>query len=282
MIVIRYLRYYPEKIFELSTGLSIYESKSINIDGTRGIVGGPHHVFTEIEKRFYGSVQQQKTYLSQQYSLFKMGYQANPDISLLSIRENKDHLKDVMLNDESEYESNTSYFSLKQQNIFNQVENAATEMSYRCISCRNCKDCLNNEHIENVSIRKEVKQDLIDKSVQVNTGNRCTTAKLTFIHNPMVKLSNNKDIALKIYNQQLRKLNKNLQDKADVITSENKLQRLGHVDYVQNLSQEQQPMLSEMDMKYYIPWRAVWKQNAISTPCRVEFDASQIKKLDIV
>ena len=56
----------------------------------------------------------------------------------------------------------------------------------------------------------------------------------------MVKLSKNKDIALKIYNQQLRKLSKNLQDKADVITSENKLhQHLGHVDYVHNLSQEQ-------------------------------------------
>ena len=70
-----------------------------------------------------------------------------------------------MLNDESEYESNTNYFSLKQQNIFNLVENAATEISYRCISCRDCKDCLNNEHIENISIREEVEQDLIDKSV---------------------------------------------------------------------------------------------------------------------
>ena len=169
MIGIRYLRYYPEKIFELPTGLTIYESKFKNIDGTRGIVGGPQHVFTEIEKRFYGSVQQQKTYLLQQYSLFKMGYQVNPDISLLSIRENKDHLKDIILNDESEYESNTNYFSLKQQNIFNLVENAATEISYRCISCRDCKDCLNNEHIENISIREEVEQDLIDKSVQVNT-----------------------------------------------------------------------------------------------------------------
>ena len=35
-------------------------------------------------------------------------------------------------------------------------------------------------------------------------------------------------------------------------------------------------MLSEAEMKYYIPWRAVWKQNSISTPCRVVFDASQI------
>ena len=110
-----------------------------------------------------------------------MGYQANSDISLMSIRENKDHLKDVMLNEESEYESNTNCFFLKQQSMFHQVENAATEISYRCISCRDCKDCVNNEHIENINIREEVEQDL-------NTRNRCSTAKLSFIHNPMVKL----------------------------------------------------------------------------------------------
>ena len=91
-----------------------------------------------------------------------------------------------------------------------------------------------------------------------------------------LKLSNNKDIALKIYSEQLRKLNTNLQDKADVITSENKLQRLGHAAYVLNLSQEQQRILSETDIKYYIPWRAACKQNSISTRCRVVFDASQI------
>ena len=134
-----------------------------------------------------------------------MRYQVNPDISLLSIRENKDHLKDIMLNDESAYESNTNYFSLKQQNIFNLVENAATKISYCCISCRDHKDCLNNEHIENISVREEVEQDLIDKSVQFNTGNHCTTAKLAFIHNPMVKLSNKKNIALKVYNQTIKK-----------------------------------------------------------------------------
>ena len=159
----------------------------------------------------------------------------------------------------------------------NQGENTATEISYRCTSCRDCKDCLNNEHIANISIREELEQDLFDKSVQVNTGNRCTTARLSFIQNTMFKLSNNKDIALKIYNQQLRKLNKNLQDR-DVITSENKLQCLGHVDYEQNLLQEQQRMLSETDMNYYISWRAVWKQNSVSTACRIVFDASQITK----
>ena len=87
---------------------------------------------------------------------------------------------------------------------FNLVENAATEISYRCIRCRDCKDCLNNEHIKKISIRKEVEQDSLDKSVKVNTENRCPTAKLSFMHNPMVNSSNNKDIALKIYTQQLR------------------------------------------------------------------------------
>ena len=98
--------------------------------------------------------------------------------------------------------------------MFNQVENAATKISYRCISYRNCKDCLSNEHIENINIRGEVEQDSVNKSIQVKTGNHYTTAKLPFIYNPMVKLSNDEDIALKIYNQQLRKLNKNLQHRA--------------------------------------------------------------------
>ena len=35
-------------------------------------------------------------------------------------------------------------------------------------------------------------------------------------------------------------------------------------------------MLSETEMKYYIPWRAVWKQSSISTPYRVVIDSLQI------
>ena len=60
MIGIRYLRYYSQKIFEQLTGLTIYESKFKNIDGTSGIVGGPQHLFTE--KRFYGSVHIKSAY----------------------------------------------------------------------------------------------------------------------------------------------------------------------------------------------------------------------------
>ena len=50
------------------------------------------------------------------------------------------------------------------------------------------------------------------------------------MHNPIIKLHPNKDKALKVFNQQLKKLSKNQKDKEDVIRSEQKLQDLGHVD----------------------------------------------------
>ena len=67
----------------------------------------------------------------------------------------------------------------------------------------------------------------------------------------------------------------NIQDKNDIIKSENKLQQMGFVDYIRNLPSDVQVMLQENLIKYFIPWHAVWKGNSISTPCRVVFDTSQ-------
>ena len=55
MLGIKYLRYYPEKLFQLPSGLTIHISCLKNADGTRGVVGGPHKVFTEIESRYHMS-----------------------------------------------------------------------------------------------------------------------------------------------------------------------------------------------------------------------------------
>ena len=50
---------------------------------------------------------------------------------------------------------------------------------------------------------------------------------------------------------------------------------MGFVEYIRNLPSDIQVMLQKNPIKYFIPWRAVWKGNFISTPCRVVFDASQ-------
>ena len=63
------------------------------------------------------------------------------------------------------------------------------------------------------------------------------------MQNPAIKLAPNKNKALQIYNQQTRKLDQNLQGKRDVIESEAKVQKLGLVVLVKNLTPEQQQVL---------------------------------------
>ena len=52
MIGIQYLKYFPVMKFSLPNGLTIYESQFSSYDGKRGIIGGPHRVFSEIHKAF--------------------------------------------------------------------------------------------------------------------------------------------------------------------------------------------------------------------------------------
>ena len=87
------------------------------------------------------------------------------------------------------------------------------------------------------------------------------------MNNPSIKLAYNKERALKVYNQQIKNINQSTDDKKDVIESEEKLQQLGYVDYVRNLKPEQQEMLRRSEIQNFIPWRAMWNGNSISTPC---------------
>ena len=265
MIGIKYLRYHPKQIFQLPSGLTIYESVFAGIDGN-GVIGGPHELFSEIERQLnFSSGYNQMTYFSEQLKLYQQGFDVNPDISKLGFSNdcfyNFDGNLDIHLNK-----------CIKQHN---DCEEAGTLISYRCVKCRNCVDCKNHDALEEVSIREEIEQDLINKSVIVDEANRVTVASLPFTHDPNARLTPNRHKALKVLRQQVKKLNKSPKDRLDVVTSEGKLQSLGHVEYVSNLTIEQQEMLDRNTVKNYIPWRSVWKVNSLSTPCRLVFDASQ-------
>ena len=84
--------------------------------------------------------------------------------------------------------------------IFEYVENAGSEISYRCSNCRSCKVCKEHEYNEMTSIKEEIEQDIINSSMKVNMEKQITTASLSFIHNPVIKLAQSKDIAPKVYN----------------------------------------------------------------------------------
>ena len=150
-----------------------------------------------------------------------------------------------------------------------------SEITYRCVKCRSCKSCKECNQTEAVSIREEVEEELIKNSVTIDVANRTATATLLLINDPTVKLAPNRNKAMKVYTQQLRKLHHNPKDKAEVLKSEGKLHSLGYVDYVRNLSAEHQDMLRKNPIQNYIPWRVVWNENSVSTYCRLVFYASQ-------
>ena len=94
---------------------------------------------------------------------------------------------------------------------------------------------------------------------------------------PDTKLVPNENDALKIYKGQVRQLATRPEDKLAVIASENKLQKLGHVDFYENLGDAEKALI-DGKLQNYIPWRVVWNENSTSTTCRLVFDASHTPK----
>ena len=278
MIGTKYLRYHPKPIFTMASGLTIYESPFTSPDGVQGVIGGPHSVITEIDKIHHNNQNCQHAYLSNHYKLYQIGYKLDPDIYLLSIKHSKDVKNEMATQVDKETnkicEMSCYMHETVIQKHFEEVENAASEILYRCINCRNCQNCKNADRTENISIQEEVEQNLINQSITVHLDVGKTEAKLPLLQDAAIKLAPNKKRALAVYKSQVKRLESNTQDKADVIASEAKLQSLGHVDYVKNLTKEQQQRLSENTVQNYIPWTTVWKDNSVSTPCRIVFNAS--------
>ena len=94
-------------------------------------------------------------------------------------------------------------------------------------------------------------------------------AHLPFLENSDLKLVSNMKSARKVYNGVVKALAKSSKDKEDVLEAERKLQSLGFVDWLENLSKDDQNSILNGAVQYYIPWRVVW-----STPVRPVFDAS--------
>ena len=258
MMGVKFKKHFPKEIFMMPSGLSIFESQFRNPDGSRGIICGPHRLIAEIEASANMSA---AAFFSQEFQLYRNGYKVNPDISVLHFR------PDNALGDC--FASNS-----KPLELFQSVEDAGSEILFRCNKCRDCKTCKHHENIDNMTVDQEAGQLLIEASITIDTTNQRIEATLPMICDPATKLPpSNRDTALRVYNRVTKQLHKSPQDKEDVIKAEATLQELGFVDFVSNLSKEDQQMLQQSPVKYIIPWRAVWK-NSPSTPCRPVFDAT--------
>ena len=159
---------------------------------------------------------------------------------------------------------------------FDEIEVTGTEVTYRCVDCRGCLECKNGPRLESVSIQEEIEEHLIERSVIVDLEKGQSSAKLPFVVDPdkRIAVDEVRQVALKVFNGQMKNLLAKDKERMAVVESEQKLQDLGFVDWVHNLSEQEQSLVNK-DVQYVIPWRAVYNENSVSTPCRLVFDASQ-------
>ena len=272
MIGIKYNRHFPTEVYRCPiSGLSIYRSQFRNASGGYGVVGGSHRVFAEIEK--YHHTNHNWTFVASQENVNFLRSQVNPDLRLLGHQTTD---QDVFNTHSEQHEMPATVYKTSIQSRLRKFEDsqlAGSEIQYRCVRCRSCEDCKKCE--KTISIKEEVEQDLIERSVHVDIENRITTAELPFTGDPLVKLSPNRNIALKVYNQQLRKINKCPADKEAILKSEAKLQAAGYVAYVKDLPEEMQKILAESPHQNFYPWLVAYKASSQTTPARLVFDASR-------
>ena len=269
-----YMRYFPREVTRLESGLTIYEAVFFNPDGTKGTICGPHPAFTRVDRlNHFVQPQMRYTYLNVCARLYDEQVAKVTNAPLLnSSSTGSAHLS------ECQHENGTEVFASRRSppkclKVFDKVDAAGTDISYRCVDCRQCPKCKNGPVLEEVSIQEEMEQALIDKSVTVDTEQRISEASLPFTSDPTRRLSPNSHGALKQYKQQVRNLARSSKDREEAIASEAKLQELGFVDWLENLTEEEQNLILNSVVKYFMPWHVV-KSLSISTPIRIVFNCS--------
>ena len=193
MLGIKYAKYFPKEVYSLPCGLAIYESVFETPGGTRGVLGGPHPNFTKIEREFGAHISNCSLFVEAE--LYKKRFQLEHDIPLLGVK------KQGLCYGSVEGDPGEDSFYLnggreiyaarkppKACQLFDEIENAGTEVTYRCVECRSCPECKRGERLDSVSIQEEVEQSSIDRSVKVDVDSSTTTAMLPFLVDPDVRL----------------------------------------------------------------------------------------------
>ena len=283
LIGCQYLRYFPKSVHRFDTGLEILESLFTSPDGTRGVLNGPHEYF---EKEGGNALLGTMSYFTLEMKLLCM---AEKGLPLLGEKQVLIASDIEPLSDELSVPCTGCPCSdtcgkfivcaakRKPENYrrFEAVESAGSEITFRCVDCRSCKKCKMGPKVEEISLQDEYENNLIEQCVNVDIECAKTIARLPFLLDPITHLEpSNEHVALKIFKSQVKILNDHIDDKRSVLEFEQKLQTAGYVDYVKNLTIDERNSILKSPVKYFIPWRPVWKGDSVSTPCRLAFDAT--------
>ena len=274
MVGIKYLAFFPELVFSLPSGLAIFETKFRTKCGRRGVLGGPHRSWSHATEQIeYMSAY---AFLSAELRAYQVQASAL-DVSWGAFS-GMEHAK-PWTDDESMCgcgcHAHLSAYSLQEQaREFMEAERIGSEVTYRCIKCRNCADCRRGELLEEASLQEEAEQALIEASVWLEPEAKRLVCRLPFVKDPATALVDNRGQAEKIFASQLRSFDKNPAMKEAVLAAHDKLLSRGHVAAVSELSTDERRAFDATPGSYVLPWSCVAKADSVSTPFRVVFNAS--------
>lgn len=153
------------------------------------------------------------------------------------------------------------------------------QIEYRCPRCRDCNACKRSFETERVSLREEAEDRMIHDSITIDFQKNEIVCSLPTRGAEEEFLSNNRDLALKILDQQCHKYNKDTETKEEIVKAFDKLLKNNQIKLWTDLSEEEKKIIEEKPISHYIPWRVVFKPS-LFTPARPVFDASTNTKVD--
>lgn len=177
----------------------------------------------------------------------------NPDVSINKIRKPIKYLKKMEEDDE------------------------LLTYTYRCSKCQSCSVCLSADKTKMLSVQEEEEDKLIENSVRWDKDGKKMYCSYPWIHDPISTLrkfwgkDSNQSQAMAIFKQQTKKP---LVYREGAIKFHQELVDKGFVKKVTELSQKQQELINKSPVHHFFPWRTVWKQDSVSTPCRIVTDPS--------
>ena len=147
------------------------------------------------------------------------------------------------------------------------------KVGYRCTNCANCNKCKQNPNQGTMTMKEQLEEYLIEKSVQIDRNNKHFVAKLPLIQDPEEALLPNITETRTRLKKVLQKLKKNEEDSMKIKEAFGKLIELGYVIKTSDLPKQVQDKIASK-IKYHIPWDYVSKPTSITTEKRQVYDAS--------
>ena len=292
LLGIKYISVFPKEVHTLPSGLTIYESRLASHGGLyNACIGGPHSSFAALAAELGGTARLIAHFIDGLKTFRDFG---PPRIKTLDLSQNEEELNSKYCHSEVDMEEISQYLEEKiYQNFVScshcfaevasderirefkkhqDMHDSGLEVSYRCPRCRECLDCKTAESTEKISIREEIEMHEIQKSVHLDFANNKIQCSLPLRGKERDYLASNRDRALKVINQQIKKYGKDEFTKKTILEAFDKLFKNGHAKLLSQLLPEETIFLNK-EVQHHLIWRVVFS-GSVTTPTRPVMDAS--------